>query len=93
MTTPTTSAPMGKTETVLRAALEDIKPALGCLLDFLKSDDGEPEQLHDAARLLRHAAEQVETLGGPLPARVLPPGVIDLGRRRRLRRIGAGGVR
>ena len=93
MTTTTTSTPVGGTETAVRGALEDIQPALGCLLAFLKSDDGAPEQLQDAARLLRHAAEQIETVGGPLSPRVLPPGVIDLGRRRRLRRIGAGAVR
>jgi hypothetical protein len=84
---------MGKTETALRGALGDIEPALGFLIDFLKSDDSAPEQLHDAARLLRHAADQIETVGTPLSARILPPGVIDLGRRRRLRRIGAGAVR
>jgi hypothetical protein len=91
VTTTTTDTPMGATETAIRGAFRDIKPALGCLLGFLQSDDSTPEQLHDTARLLRHAADQIEAVGTPLSARVLPPGVIDLGRR--LRRIGAGAVR
>lgn len=87
--TTTTDIPMGKTEYALRAALGDIRPALELVMDFLKSADFPPERMNDAAGLLRHAAEQIETLGAPASARVLPPGVIDLGRRRRLRRLGA----
>ena len=91
--TMTPDAPMTRAEYTLRAAIGDIRPALDLLIDFLKSDDCPPERMHDAAGLLRHAADRIDTLGGPVSALVLPPGVVDLGRRRRLRRIGAGVVR
>lgn len=71
----------------------DMAAMLDFLIEVLKAEECSPDLAHATAARMRQVAEQIETLGGPLPTRVLPPGVIDLARRRRARRAGTGALR
>ena len=95
MTTTTTSTHRLTADDyrTIKAVHLDMAANLDALITILKAEECSPEQAHDAAARLRHIADRIETLGGPLPTRVLPPGVIDLARRRRSRRVGTGAVR
>lgn len=69
-------------------ATADIRSALEFLLTVTKAENWTGERARDAAGLLRHAADQVETLACLAPAHDLPAGVVDLAERRQLRHAG-----